>query len=108
MNAVNIYNLHRAIYGLYPLTTRFKNEKMKLFDAFLHDSEEEKNYKIAPGSIQYCSKTNAVKVLCKDRKYIYFRSLRIVGKREISAIDFYNGYIKNTPLEKRSSIVCQC
>lgn len=81
---------------------------MKLFDAFLHDTILEENSHILPGTIQYCSMTNAVKVLCKDRRYIYFRSLRIVGKREISAIDFYNGYIKNTPLEKRNSIVCKC
>ncbi|XP_028171630.1 methionyl-tRNA formyltransferase, mitochondrial [Ostrinia furnacalis] len=105
MEAVQVYNLYRSIYGLYPLTTTFKNRQMKLFDAFLHDMAEEIE-KIVPGTLQYCTRTNAIKVLCKDKRYIYFKSLRIVGKREITALDFYNGYIKNTSLEKRCCLVC--
>lgn len=77
---------------------------MKLFDAFLVDTEEIVHKPI--GSLEYCEKTNAIRVLCKDRRYIYFRSLRIVGKKQISALDFYNGYIKNLPVEKRQYLVC--
>ncbi|XP_049869968.1 methionyl-tRNA formyltransferase, mitochondrial [Pectinophora gossypiella] len=105
MSSTEVYNLYRAIYGLYPLTTKFRDKQMKLFDAFLHKTQEFDHSKPV-GSLEYCEETNAIKVLCKDRRYVYFRSLRIVGKREISALDFYNGYIKNMPVEKRLCMVC--
>ncbi|KAL0882463.1 hypothetical protein ABMA27_000936 [Loxostege sticticalis] len=105
MDALQVYNLYRAIFGLYPLTTTFRNKQMKLLNAFLDTMEVEEN-NLPAGTLQYCKRTNALKFLCKDKRYIYFKSVRIVGKREISALDFYNGYIKNTSVEKRSSIVC--
>lgn len=102
MSSIEVYNVYRAIYGLYPLTTTFRNKQVKLFDAFLHFSEGSHK---PVGTLEYCESTDAIKVLCKDRRYVYFRSLRIVGKKEITALDFYNGYIKNMPVEKRKCIV---
>lgn len=32
MSATNVYNLHRALLGLYDLTTSFQNVKIKLLD----------------------------------------------------------------------------
>lgn len=32
MSATNVYNLHRALLGLYNLTTSFQNVKIKLLD----------------------------------------------------------------------------
>ncbi|KAF9815896.1 hypothetical protein SFRURICE_009794 [Spodoptera frugiperda] len=104
MSAVEVYNLYRAIYGVYPLTTTFKDKRMKLFEAFLNDNSIDHSDKPI-GTIEYCDKTKAIRILCKDRRYIYFRSLRIVGKRQISALDFYNGYIKNIPTDKRECTV---
>lgn len=104
MTAVEVYNLYRAIYGVYPLTTTFKDKRMKLFEAFLNDNSIDHSDKPI-GTIDYCNKTKAIRILCKDRRYIYFRSLRIVGKRQISALDFYNGYIKNIPTDKRECTV---
>lgn len=103
MSASEVYNLYRAIYGLYPLSTKFKDKQLKLFDAFLLKDEIVVNKPI--GTMEYCAETNAIKILCKDQKYIYFKSLRIVGKKEITALDFYNGYIKNVPVEKRCIVV---
>lgn len=105
LDAAQVYNLYRAIYGLYPLTTNFKGKPMKLFNAFLYDCNE-CNYSKPVGSLEFCEKTQAIRVLCKDRRYIYFRSVRILGKREISALDFYNGYIKNMSVEKRQCMLC--
>ncbi|XP_059046129.1 methionyl-tRNA formyltransferase, mitochondrial isoform X2 [Achroia grisella] len=106
MDALQVYNLYRAIYGLYPLTTKFRDKQMKLFNAFIYD-----NYVADPsvpvGTLEFCQKSEAVKILCRDRKYIHFKSLRIVGKREISALDFYNGYIKNVSEDKRKCSVLQ-
>ncbi|KAM3967349.1 methionyl-tRNA formyltransferase, mitochondrial [Aphomia sociella] len=107
MDASQVYNLFRAIYGLYPLKTKFREKEMKLFNAFIHHEDNVVDPTISVGSLEYCPKTNAIRILCRDRKYIYFKSLRIVGKREISALDFYNGYIKNIPLDKRKCTVTQ-
>ncbi|XP_072940178.1 methionyl-tRNA formyltransferase, mitochondrial [Epargyreus clarus] len=106
MSAKEVYNLYRAIYGIYPLTTTFRDKPMKLFNAFLQDMEEMAQYHVPKGTLEYCDKNNALRVVCKDRRYIYFKSLRILGKKEISAIDFYNGYIKNVPIDKRKYVVC--
>lgn len=106
MGARDVYNLYRAIYGLYPLRTKFRDKQMKLFNAFLVESDSECNNK-SIGSLEYCHETKAIKILCKDKKHIYFKSLRIVGKREISATDFYNGYIKRMlPDNNKELIVC--
>ncbi|VVD02890.1 unnamed protein product, partial [Leptidea sinapis] len=100
MTAKQVYNLYRAIYGLYPLTTTFRNKPMKLFNAFINKDEEESIDNKPAGSLEYCKRLDAIKILCKDNRYVYFRSVRIVGKREISALDFYNGYIKNVAVDK--------
>ncbi|XP_047022561.1 methionyl-tRNA formyltransferase, mitochondrial [Helicoverpa zea] len=105
MSSVEVYNLYRAIYGLYPLTTTFKDKQMKLFDAFIHEAEKVDHSQKPVGTLEYSETTNAIRILCKDRRYIYFKSLRIVGKRQISALDFYNGYIRNVPGDKRECTV---
>lgn len=104
MHAIQVYNLYRAMYGLYSLTTKFRNKQMKLFDAFLLN--EEVAHDKSPGTLEYNETTNAIRIVCKDKRYIYFKAVRIVGKRKISALDFYNGYIKNVPVEKRLCMVC--
>ncbi|XP_013190271.1 methionyl-tRNA formyltransferase, mitochondrial [Amyelois transitella] len=106
MDAIQVYNLYRAIYGIYTLTTKFKDKQMKLFNAFITNPEEIADSSVPPGTLQYCNKNESVKILCRDRKYVHFKSVRIVGKREISAVDFYNGYIKNLPTEKRKYLCC--
>lgn len=104
MDAIQVYNLYRAIYGLYPLMTKFRDKHMKLFDAFLENEEVARD--LLPGTLEYNENTNAIRIVCKDRRYIYFKAVRVVGKRKISALDFYNGYIKNVPVEKRQCMVC--
>lgn len=104
MNAVQVYNLYRAIHGLYSLTTKLREKQMKLFDAFLKSEEAARDK--SPGTLEYNEYTNSIRIVCKDRRYIYFKAVRIVGKRKISALDFYNGYIKNVPVEKRRCMIC--
>lgn len=106
MTAQQVYNLYRAIYGLYPLSTKFRDKRIKLFDAYLDLSEENVNNQNFVGTLDFCDKRLSLRVLCADKKYIYFKSMRIVGKRRISALDFYNGYIKNMPDDKRSYVLC--
>lgn len=77
---------------------------MKLYDAFL-ENEEVAHDKL-PGTLEYSENINAIRIVCKDRRYIYFKAVRVVGKRKISALDFYNGYIKNVPVDKRQCMVC--
>ncbi|XP_013164591.1 PREDICTED: methionyl-tRNA formyltransferase, mitochondrial [Papilio xuthus] len=105
MSAIQVYNLYRAIYGLYSLKTKFRDKEMKLFNAFLDDNNEvEPNS--PPGTLQYCERTKSLRILCRDRRYINFKSIRIVGKKEITALDFFNGYIKNVSLNKENLMVC--
>lgn len=40
---------------------------------------------------------NLIRVWCKDETTVYFNSVQIKGKREMSALDFRNGYMKNVP-----------
>lgn len=106
MSSRDVYNLYRAIYGLYPLTTKFKDKQMKLFNAFLVENDKECSNKLI-GSLEYCHENQAIKILCKDKKYIYFKTLRIIGKREISALDFYNGYIKSMLSDSnKNKLIC--
>lgn len=76
---------------------------MKLFDAFLEN--EEVAHDMAPGTLEYNENTNSIRIVCKDRRYVYFKAVRVIGKRKISALDFYNGYIKNVPVEKRQGMI---
>lgn len=103
-SAKEVYNLYRAIYGVYPLTTKFRDKQMKLFDAFLVKTDPEFEDKPI-GTLEYCQETQAIRILCKDKRFIYFKSLRIVGKREISALDFYNGYVKNILYKRKQYIL---
>ncbi|XP_050343932.1 methionyl-tRNA formyltransferase, mitochondrial [Nymphalis io] len=105
MSSREVYNLYRAIYGLYPLSTKFRDKQIKLFHAFLIDKDPEYTNK-SVGSLEYCENTKAIRILCKDKRFIYFKTLRILGKREISALDFYNGYIKNVALDIRKIVIC--
>lgn len=77
---------------------------MKLFDAFL--GNDEVAHDEFPGTLEYNENTNAIRIVCKDGRYIYFKTIRVAGKRKISAVDFYNGYIKNVPVEKRQCMIC--
>lgn len=96
MDAKEVYNLYRGVYEIYTLTTTFRNKKVKLFDAFPDEHNNCGQYNDKPaGTFIYCNKISAIKVVCRDKKCICFRFIRIVGKRKISALDFYNGYIKN-------------
>nr|XP_032512607.1 methionyl-tRNA formyltransferase, mitochondrial isoform X2 [Danaus plexippus plexippus] len=104
MSAKEVYNLYRAIYGLYPLTTMFKDKQVKLFNAFLVNNDLYSDKPI--GTLEYCESTKSIRILCKDKKFINFKSLRIVGRKEISAVDFYNGYIKNISVDVRLCVAC--
>ncbi|XP_017755720.1 PREDICTED: methionyl-tRNA formyltransferase, mitochondrial [Eufriesea mexicana] len=68
MSASNVYNLHRALLSLYPLSTSFQNVKIKLLDIqkietnwIVRNFEGEK-----PGTAIYDKKYSALVIKCKE------------------------------------------
>ncbi|XP_078040849.1 methionyl-tRNA formyltransferase, mitochondrial isoform X2 [Augochlora pura] len=94
MSARNIYNLHRALMGLYPLSTRFINKTVKLYDITVTDeSIATKFIDKAPGMVMYDEVNDALIIKCKNEGCIWVKNIGIQGKPVMSANDFNNGYI---------------
>ncbi|KAF3429378.1 hypothetical protein E2986_03187 [Frieseomelitta varia] len=95
MSATNVYNLHRALFGLYALTTLYQNVKVKLFDiqkikaeSIATQLEGEK-----PGIVIYNKKNKVLIIKCKENTFVSAKKITIQGKRTMSALDFYNGFM---------------
>ncbi|XP_043590748.1 methionyl-tRNA formyltransferase, mitochondrial isoform X1 [Bombus pyrosoma] len=95
MSATNVYNLHRALVGLYPLTTSFQNAKIKLFDVHKIESESivTELERAEPGTVIYSKNNNALIIKCKENTFVSAKQITIQGKRTMSALNFCNGYI---------------
>lgn len=122
MSAKRIYDLHRALLGLYPLTAFYQDLKIRLLDVqkiepislgtLITKLEGEmpgkttilyfvlikvlfidlKNF-IFLGTVVYDKKKDALIVKCKDESFIAVKKVIIEGRRCISANDFRNGFM---------------
>ncbi|XP_035734439.1 methionyl-tRNA formyltransferase, mitochondrial-like [Vespa mandarinia] len=95
MSAIDIYNLQRALIGLYPLTTKFRNTIIKLLDIQKiekpnHLSHIEPNI---PGVATFDKLNKVLIVKCKDDNWISVAKVCIPGHHPMSANDFNNGFI---------------
>lgn len=100
MDSVQVYNLARALKGLYPLQTSWNGIAIKLLDVFRSEKcTDAKNYKV--GFVMYDKTENILKVLCIDRKWLCVRRVCVTGKPIMSAIDFNNGYINQVDVNRR-------
>lgn len=100
MNSVRVYNLARALKGLYPLQTSWNGITVKLLDVVRPtESDIDRNYK--PGFVKYDKIEKLLKVLCADSKWICVKSVRVAGKSIMSAMDFNNGYINKEDIHRR-------
>ncbi|KAF2884733.1 hypothetical protein ILUMI_21459 [Ignelater luminosus] len=94
MSAKDVYNLQRAIMGMFHLTTKFNNIPIKLYD--IHKSNKivvdncEDNIK--PGSVVYDKKHKTLQIQCADGNWIMVKTIGVPGKR-MSAADFNNGFV---------------
>nr|XP_034184417.1 methionyl-tRNA formyltransferase, mitochondrial isoform X1 [Osmia lignaria] len=98
MSAKRIYDLHRALLGLYPLTAFFQDLKIRLLDVKKIEATSlgtliTKLEGEMPGTVVYDKKKDALIVKCKDESFIAVKKVIIEGKRCISANDFRNGFI---------------
>ncbi|KAI4499950.1 hypothetical protein M0802_004820 [Mischocyttarus mexicanus] len=106
MSATDIYNLQRALVGLYPLTTKFRDMTIKLLDIRKIDkpgclSHLESNIS---GIATFDKVNNVLIVKCKNDSWISVTQLRIPGHRLMNANDFNNGFIRG---KKQKIIVFQ-
>ncbi|XP_026467421.1 methionyl-tRNA formyltransferase, mitochondrial-like [Ctenocephalides felis] len=111
--AEQIYNLHRAVYNLYALTTNWQGVSIKLFgcnicnhtDFVIKNIQKSGNDKSSivpsPGYVTYNKSDKMLYVMCKDSSYVTFDSVRLLNKKTITAQDFNNGFMKKIDVEMR-------
>ncbi|XP_072527507.1 methionyl-tRNA formyltransferase, mitochondrial [Salminus brasiliensis] len=98
-----IDRLHRAIGSRIPLRTIWMGRTIKLID-FVGRCQPSigSHYTAVPGSVHYQKKSNTLLVCCKDG-WVGFKTVKL--KKNLSAADFYNGYLHQDVLKKQNS--CQ-
>lgn len=97
MTAEKIFNLGRAVDGIFPVQTTWNGRPVKLFKIRKGDITSTKN----PGYVEYDSEKTLLKVLCSDLQFITVKKIGLVGKKIMSAKDFNNGYVKKEPPDCR-------
>ncbi|KAG7211296.1 hypothetical protein KM043_010596 [Ampulex compressa] len=97
MTSKDIYNLHRALLGIYSLTTKFQERKAKLLniEKVENPSEEIRARHGPPGTAVFDNNRKALIVKCKGETWIAVKNLVIEGHRPITASEFNCGYIAN-------------
>jgi methionyl-tRNA formyltransferase len=89
MSALEVYDLHRALYSFKSLTTTFRNEVVKLLEVSKNESDVDH---VEPGCIKFSWKLKKILVGCRDGKSIAVSKLSL-GKKTMSASDFRNGFL---------------
>lgn len=111
MSARHICNLYRALYKFKSLTTTWQGQRVKIHEIEipLQVSENDvgdsggiandlNSSKFRPaGYVEYLRDKRALRVFCADGQYIMVNLLAIRGKRQMSAEEFNNGFIKKVP-----------
>lgn len=124
-DALGVYNLHRALSHMYPLTTSWHEVPVKLVDVtaekrglsfdkdfpeeddtslkksaldFLNDKKSDhSNFDVSrTGLIEFSKHEKVLKVTCKDGAKVIVKRITVGGKT-ISAMDFFNGYLSKRP-----------
>ncbi|XP_069690111.1 methionyl-tRNA formyltransferase, mitochondrial [Periplaneta americana] len=100
MDAETVYNLYRALAGLYSLRTSWHGMMVKLFEPSLElevcDREQRTSNSWllnTAGCVELDPTGNYLRVLCANKQWIGFRAIGVPGKKRMSPQDFYNGYI---------------
>lgn len=99
MTATQIYDLSRALYGLYYLTAFWNNVPVKLINI-----KKYVNYNksvTVQGRVIFNSEQNLLNIQCKDGNWISVEKIGVLNKKPMSAKDFSNGYIKKQTIDNR-------
>jgi len=109
MEAVKVYNLHRALTGMYALTTTWHGLTIKLLEPSLQIGTCEQDHWTnnsrvlnAPGCVKLDHTGSFLCVLCADNQWIGFRAISVPCKKPMSPHDFYNGYISKRSVTERT------
>lgn len=92
MSAEEIYNLSRALCGIYHLTTKWEQTTVKLIN--VKRCMINKIEPIVPGKVIFNRNENVLNVQCRDGCWISVEKIGIYNKKPMSAKDFNNGYIQ--------------
>ncbi|XP_072764719.1 methionyl-tRNA formyltransferase, mitochondrial isoform X2 [Anoplolepis gracilipes] len=100
--AKNVYDLHRGLLGLYPLTTKFGDKTIKLFDVQqtsrpISGTNAEND---VPGLVRFDQKSSALIVTCKGPSWILVKKVTMTGHSPMNAMDFRNGFMQGKMKEK--------
>ncbi|XP_029284648.1 methionyl-tRNA formyltransferase, mitochondrial isoform X2 [Cottoperca gobio] len=95
-----IDRLYRAIGSRIHLRTSWMGRTIKLLDFVgkCHISLLDQRRKAAPGSVSFLKETNTLAVCCKDG-WVGFKA--VVLRKNLTATDFYNGYLHQTLQKER-------
>ncbi|XP_012283015.1 methionyl-tRNA formyltransferase, mitochondrial isoform X2 [Orussus abietinus] len=98
MTAKNVYDLQRALTGLYVLKTKFENKTVKLIDIkiVMDVPEKAKLLQNTPGLFIYDKMSRALFVRCRDDSWIAVKKLVLPGRPPMTACDFNNGFLSKT------------
>lgn len=95
MTAVEIY---RVFLAFQLVSTKWNNLMIKLLHA---DTPDYNNFvpegDKTVGSMWLHRSSGRLRVLCSDNKWLGFASIRVQGKREMSPLDFHNGFLSKYP-----------
>lgn len=95
MTAKNVYDLQRALYELYPLTTKFMDLTVKLLDVRVLKEPAPGKYPSnrIPGLVMFNKKLDKLVVCCRNNSWISVCKIGYPGRPPMAARDFNNGFI---------------
>lgn len=92
MTAEHIYNLYRALFSFMSIQTKWQNVTVKFYEISKLPKTNHDHQK--PGTVEYVKQGKFLKVTCIDGQCIGVHRLGMVGRKEMSASDFNNGFVK--------------
>ncbi|XP_012254108.2 methionyl-tRNA formyltransferase, mitochondrial [Athalia rosae] len=102
MTAKRVFDLYRALYDLYPLTTKFMGLTIKLLEIeLLKDpplGNNSSNH--LPGLVMYSKDLDRLVVHCRDNSWITVGKIGYPGRPPMSARDFHNGFLYKNKQKK--------
>nr|CAD7454143.1 unnamed protein product [Timema tahoe] len=99
LNSTQIYNLYRALSGVFPLYTTYQGLPIKLYNGTLPLPVIDniiRDKRPTPGFVEFHRPSGVLRVMCADGFWVAFQSIGVPRKKPISAADFYNGYLSKT------------
>lgn len=97
MTALQVHDLYRSLYSFKHLLSKFKNEPIKILEISKID---QKSDHMAAGHLKFLWETKKLIVTCCDGNSIEIVKLSI-GKKVMSARDFYNGFLSKISESER-------